>query len=227
MPNINDLWYAARQTRIVYMPHKLLETFGESAVNYRLLSQVEDGRLRLRTGIVKAARPRIITPHFFARQALENFGEDARKYFEDVLSRKEGAGIIQYGLGFAKEDRTEEIIGGEIAEVSEQIAKEAQDNISEIRGVIVGNDKYWEISLLFFIKALVAQSAPVNAREMAGRGLFAIRNGVPMAIHNEIEQDFANAVTKEQADKLGSKLRDYGLFDEYEDRFFNLYENFC
>ena len=64
MPNQNELWFAARQTKILYMPHKLLETFGETVVNYTLLSPLEGDRFRVRTGIVKAVRPKIITPHY-------------------------------------------------------------------------------------------------------------------------------------------------------------------
>lgn len=227
MPNINDLWYAARQTRIAYMPHKLLETFGETAVKYSLLTEIEDNRLMLRTGIVKAARPRIVTPHYLRSQALENFGPDAQSYFDDLISRKDGVHILEYGLGFQKEEHSEEQIGGNLQEVAEQLSKDAQDNLNETRGIIIGVEQHWEIALVFFLKLLVAQSVPHNAMEMNNRGLFSLRNGVPLAICNEIEQDFAQATDKDKADRLGNKLRDYGIFDEYENRFFELYSRFC
>lgn len=227
MSNVNDLWYAAKMTKIIYMPHSVLETFGETAVQYRLLTQLDDGHLCLRTGVVKAARPRIVTPHYVQSQALENFGESARRYFEDLISRKDGSAIIQYGLQFQKEDRTEETIGGNIMEVAESLAKEAQDATMETRGVLTGDEKYWEIALVFFLKMLVAQSIPYNAREMAHKGLFAMRHGIPLAICQELDSDFNAVQTKEQADALGNKLRDFGVFDEYEDRFFDLYSRFC
>ena len=227
MGNLNELWYAARRTRIVYMPHKLLETFGETAVHYSLVTERQEGLLCLRTGVVKAARPRIITPHYLASQALANFGEDARKYFEDLLSRQEGAGILQYGLAFEKEEQSEQTISGNSVEVAEQIARTAQDNLSEIRGVLLGDERHWEIALVFFLKLLVNQSAPINAREMAGRGMFARHNGIPLGISDEIDADFHSCTTRQQADALGNKLRDYGIFDAYEDRFFQLYSRFC
>ena len=62
---------------------------------------------------------------------------------------------------------------------------------------------------------------------MAGHGLFNMQNGVPFAIRQEISQDFQKATTREAADALGDKLREYGLFEEYEDQFFNLYSTFC
>jgi hypothetical protein len=226
MATQNELWFAARQTEIVYMPRKLLETFGETAVNYTLLSPLGNDRFRARTGIVKAERPRIVTPHYWASQALENFGEEARRYFEDILSRKDGAAIIQYGLQFSKEAHSEETASGSLKDTAEMLAKQAQDSLQEVRGVLVGHEKYWEISLVFFLQALVSQSVPVNVREMAGRGLFNVRNGIPFAIRQELELDFQNATTREAADALGDKLRDYGVFEEYEDQFFNLYAQF-
>jgi len=226
MSNLNELWYAAQKTRIVYMPHKLLETFGETAVHYSLVTERQE-ELCLRTGIVKAARPRIITPHYLASRALANFGEEAQKYFEDILSRQDGAGIIQYGLSFEKEEHSEQYVSGNAEEVAEQIARTAQDNLSEVRGVLLGDERYWEIALVFFLKILVNQSAPVNAREMAGRGMFARHNGIPLGLSDEIDADFRACTTQQQADALGNKLRDYGLFDAYEDRFFQLYSRFC
>lgn len=227
MTNINDLWYAARQTQIIYMPHKLLETFGETSVQYQLLTRLSNEMNRLRTGVVKAARPRIVTPHYLFRQALDNFGPDARKYYEDMLSRKKGTPIIHYGLTFSKEDHNEEDIGGPLGDCASQMAKDAQDNLSETRGVIIGVEQHWEIALLFFLQTLVSESSHINSREMAQNGLLNFRNGTPVAVLNEIENDFANATTLEAAKNLGAKLRDFGLFDDFEERFFTLYSKFA
>ena len=122
MPSQNELWYAARMTKVVYRPPRLLETFGETAVFYSVLSEIFDSesKIRLRSGIIRAARPKVVTPHFFLNQALENFGADARKYFADLLQRKDGARILQYGLTFQKEEHSEEIIGGEILEAGDR-----------------------------------------------------------------------------------------------------------
>ncbi|HPY90427.1 MAG TPA: hypothetical protein PLE92_03975 [Lentisphaeria bacterium] len=226
-PSQNELWYAARMTRVVYRPPRLLETFGETSVFYSVLSEIfvsDESKIRLRNGVIRAARPKVITPHFLLNQALENFGPDARKYFADLLQRKDGTRILQYGLTLQKEEHSEEIIGGEILETADQIAREAQDNLTEVRGVIIGMDQFWEVSLLGFANDLIKRSAPYNAREMSRHGLFNLDQGIPRAIHQEIEADFAAANTRAKADDLGKKLRDYGLFDDYEDRFFELYK---
>lgn len=221
----NELWYASRLTRLVYMPPKLLETFGETHVVYNVVSPLEEseGRLKIRRGVVKAARPRVITPHYFQQQMLENFGDDARSYLEQVLSRKDTMRILQYGLCFEKEERSEEEVGGEVEEVAGQIAAAAQDDLASVQGVLIGPDGYWEVSLMVFINALVQRSVPHNAQEMAGRGLFDLGGGLPMGVRQELDSDFAQADTLSKANELGSKLRDYGVFDQYEDRFFELY----
>jgi hypothetical protein len=60
---------------------------------------------------------------------------------------------------------------------------------------------------------------------MASRGLLqATSNNVPNAVRIEIESDFRAAQgDRDKARALGEKLRGYGLFEEYEDRFFELF----
>ena len=92
-------------------------------------------------------------------------------------------------------------------------------------GVVIGDDDHWEVSLLKFINEVVQRSLPHNARDMARRGLLqASSNNVPNAVRVELESEFrAAAGSRGKARELGEKLRSYGLFDEYEDRFFDLY----
>ncbi len=226
MNTYNDLWFAAKSTQIVYMPPKLLETFGESSVNYLIFSEDMDSpeKIRLRKGIVSAARPRIITPHYFMKNALENFGPEARKYFAEVLNSRDTARFMEYGLAFEKKEYNEELLSGQIMELASQAAKEAQDNISELRGVIIAVDDTWEISLLHFITELVKRSVPHHAREMSRKGLLDIGGGMPIAVRNELDQDFDACDTLNKAHNLAAKMRDYGVFDEFEDRFYELYK---
>ena len=190
MPSYNEIWYAARTTQIVYMPRKLLETFGETRVTYNVVSSMEDddGHVRLRTGLVKSARPLVLTPHYFRQQMLENFGDEAQSYFDHILSRQDNLRILQYGLCFMKQEYSEEVVGGTVADVADQLARTAQDDMNDVRGVIIGLD-----------------------------------HGVPVAVRMEIDTDFDNCDTLSKAEDLGRKLRDYGLFEQYEDRFYGLY----
>ncbi len=226
MAHPDDLWYAAKTTRVVYAPPKLLETFGETVVRYYLVSELLDevGKVRIRQGRVMAGRPRVITPHFLLNQALENFGDDARKYLETFLSSQENLRIIEYGLRFRKEDHSQETVQGNVEEVAEQVAADARRLTSDVAGVVIGVDDHWEVSLLQFVSNLVKRSVPHNAQQMAGRGLLDLSSGTPNAVRVEIECEFREAEgSLDRVRRLGDKLRSYGLFEEYEDRFFALY----
>lgn len=227
MPTRDEIWYAAQSTKVVFAPPKLLETFGETSVRYYVLTELMDSveQLRIRQGRVTAERPRVITPKYFVNQALTNFGEEARQYLEQLLSSSDGTRIIQYGLQFRKEEYHEEVVQGNINEVADQISRDAQDRVDDVCGVILGVDDLWEVSLLSFVNDLIRRSAPRNAREMAGQGLLDASSGnVPNAVRIEIESDFrAAAGRRDRVQSLGEKLRSYGLFAEYEDRFYELY----
>jgi hypothetical protein len=231
MASYADLWYAAKTTRIVFTPPKLLETFGETSVRYYMLTEILDtvGQVRIRQGQVTALRPRVVTPRYFVNQALVNFGADAREYIEGVLRGAEGLRIIEYGLQFRKEEYSEEVVQGNIDEIGDQVARRAKASDLELCGVVIGVDDHWEVSLLRFIHDVVRRSLPQNARDMAGRGLLqAASNNVPNAVRIEIESDFRSALgSREKARALGEKLRGYGLFDEYEDRFYELFRSGC
>jgi hypothetical protein len=229
MASYEDLWYAARSTRIVYAPPRVLETFGETSVRYYMLTEMMDtvGQLRLRQGQVTAERPRVIMPRYFVNNVLVNFGPDAREYIAGALRSTEGLRIIEYGLQFRKEEYSEEVVQGNIADVADQVAKDAKANERELCGVIVGVDDHWEVSLLHFIHDVVRRSLPHNTRDMASRGLLqASSNNVPNAVRIEIESDFRAAHgNRDKAKALGEKLRGFGLFEEYEDRFFELFRS--
>ena len=226
MAHPDELWYAAKTTRVVYAPPKMLETFGETVVRYYMLSELLDevGTVRIRQGHVMAQRPRVITPRFFMNQALVNFGEEAKTYLESFLSSQENLRIIEYGLQFRKEDHSQETVQGNIDDIAEQVANDARKLTTDIAGVVIGVDDHWEVSLLQFASDLVKRSMPHNAKQMAGRGLLDLSSGTPNAVRVEIESDFRQAGTDlDRLRALGEKLRSYGLFAEYEDRFFALY----
>jgi hypothetical protein len=225
MRSYEDIWYAAKTTQIVYMLPKLLETFGESRINYTVVSEDLDAvnRVRLRSGIVTAERPKIITPGYFVNQAVENFGADARRYFDEVMSRSENARFLQYGLHFRKQEFNMQQVSGQVREIAEQAARDAQDSPDQLCGVLAADDDTWEISLLYFITRLVDRSVPRHAREMAGRGLFDLQGSLPRGIAMELEAEMEKCSTLAEARNLGAKLRDYGVFEEYEDRFYQLY----
>ena len=229
MLSLDDIWFAARNTRIVYMPPKMLETFGESNVDYTMVCEHPDnpGLARIRTGMVCAQRPRIITPGYYMTDHIENFDANARRYFEEVLSRNESARIIQYGLHFRKESYKEQVVSGNVVEIAEQAAKDAQDDMVRLHGVIIGSDFASEVSLMYFITKLVQRSLPHNARDFASHGLLGANpHANNPLLRAQIKSEMAQCNSMEDVKALGQRLREMELFDEFEDDFYELYRKF-
>ena len=226
MPNQDQIAHAAEQTRVVLEPRKVLETFGETVIYYYVLSDLLDdvGQVRIRQGKILAHRPRVLTPGFVINETVENFGEEAREYAERLFQTVEGIRILQYGLRFRKEEYGEEVVSGEMDEIADQVVKRAEQNETDVCGVIVGVDDLWEVSLLKFARDVVQNSLPKNVQDLGSRGLLESAGGnVPRAVRIEVEADFrAAAGNRGRIEQLAVKLRRYGLFQDYEDRFYAL-----
>ena len=53
-----------RQTRVLYVPDRRIDSFGDTRFNFRMVTEPMDevGLCRIRSGWVEANRPRIIRP---------------------------------------------------------------------------------------------------------------------------------------------------------------------
>ena len=229
MHDKDNIAYAAEQTEILYASEQKLETFGETVVHYYVLSHLLDevGQVRIREGQIRAGRPQVITPRYFLHQLLENFGEDAQEYADRLVHSAEGIRILKYGLRFVKQEYSEETSSGDIHEIGDSIARRVQETPGELSAVIIGVDDLWEVSLLKFASGLVEDSAADNFSDLSDRGLLqSSSHGIPNAVRIEIESDFRRAEgDRTRIDELGRKLREYGLFAEYEDRFYRLHRS--
>jgi hypothetical protein len=90
------------------------------------------------------------------------------------------------------------------------------------RALIQGTDKLWELSIMKFIVEETLSSFSANLQELQERGFFD-EDRDDQRHHREIQ----NLIRKAQADKsfvplLGSKLKEYNLFDQYQDTFFSM-----
>ena len=103
-PDRFDFWYAVRNTEIVAMPSRTLETFGTTMLNYHLISELMDtvNQVRVREGRIEAYRPQIIAPESYAEGVLEGeFGEEAQRYVEWM---RKNVRFLQYGFKVKKEE---------------------------------------------------------------------------------------------------------------------------
>jgi len=226
MDDKDKIWYAAHATRVVSSPKKVLETFGATSIQYHILSSLLDdvGKVRIRRGKIVAERPKVITPSYYMNQFLENFGKEAQQYVDELLNTTAGLRILQYGLRFRKEEYNEEVVQGVIGDVAEQVSADVHRDDGTLSAVVIGDDDLWEICLLKFVGDVIQNSAPHNFRELSSRGLLDAPDGhVPNAVRVEIESDFRAAKGhRDRVQLLGQKLKKYGLFEQYEDRFYVL-----
>ncbi len=221
-----DYAYAMRNTEVILTPSRRLETFGHTVVNYLLLSELMDSvnQVRIREGRIKAHRPEIITPQSFGHMLLDGFGDEARKYADFLQEHERDLVILQYGFVIRKEDIRQYVVHEKLASVVDQIKQDVQGRNDPLSAIVVGVDKPWEVSLVKLMVEVMQKSVPTNVREMQQRNLLPKDPEEERRDRErEIEQEFKRAKDDpSRISHLGEKLQEYGVFEEYEDRFFNL-----
>ena len=228
-----DLWYAVNITKVVHSPEQTLETFGTTTVRYHFLSELMDevNRVRLREGSVYSERPQIITPSNFASRLLDGFGEKAQEYAEWLLSHGEMVRILKYGLHFRKDKISEKFISGSIEDIADTIKEKVMAKNEDFSAVVIGADELWEVSLLKFVVDYLQKSAVSNFDELSRQGktisIGASSNSISkQALRERIVAEFeAASFDRSRIESLGKLLQKYGLFEEYEDQFYNLIKN--
>lgn len=220
-----DFWYAVNNTEIVLLPSRHLETFGTTILHYHLVSELMDSvsKVRIREGRIQANQPQIITPQAYANLATEGFGEEAEKYLDWLREHEKDVRILQYGYRLRQESFSEHVVTDTVESVVQRVKQEVETANDPLGAVVLGVDNPWDVCLIKLFWEMIQHSAGTNIQEMAKKNLFEYRNGAPHAVHQELEADFL-AASKDASliAKLGKKLQNYGLFGEYEDRFFSL-----
>ena len=172
--NTSAFRYAVEQTRVLYVPDRRIDSFGETNFNFRLLSEPMDsvGQCRIRSGTVEAHRPRIIRPSDLTGVELEGFTPQAAQFFEWMKSRGIALrALLRYGFRFTRTAVHEELVHEDIREVGDRLAQEALHSGDAFRAVILGIDDAWEASLLRFMIEMIQQSNEINVFDYKRRGL--------------------------------------------------------
>ncbi len=215
-----DFWYAVNNTEVVLAPSGHLETFGETVVNYHLVCEFMDrvDRIRVREGRLKALKPEIIVPQSLGQLDFDDFGEDARQYAEWLGENGGDLRIIRHGFRIEKQEAREYVLAGPLEQVVERVRGEVGERGDPLDAVLVGVDSPWEVCLVKLMVELVQHSAAGNVRDFLQAG--GERRESPEA---RIERAFLEASRDpEKIGGLAEFLRQSGIWEKYEDRFFAL-----
>lgn len=166
-----DRWYAARHVRIVLSPSHRLETFGNTLVNYHLVSELPDrpGKVRVREGRLEAHRPRVIAPHF-SEITTEGLGDEAKAYLEFLKRHEDEMRILQYGYHLKSDNFSEQIVTAPLAVVTERVKAAVIESKDAFGAVLQGEDEPWDVALVELWRREVARSAGTNIKELNAKG---------------------------------------------------------
>jgi len=220
--------YAARHTEILRHPRQHLATFGVTNVYYYLVteptySELEDSANEtvIREGRVIAERPKIVTPYYLTN--LEGFSYDARQYF-DMLLRMHGPNTPGLFYTYKNEPKGLNIVSDNWPVVVDRLNAEIDKKGDPLASIIKGQDDLWDVSLLKFIYEITNRSIPSNIAQLGSRGLLGMSHGgIPVGARQKIEEMFQQVALGEiKAYELERELNRWGVFEEYQDRFFAL-----
>ncbi len=220
-----DYWYAVNNTELLILPGRHLETFGNTIVNYTLVSEAMDavGKVNVRSGRMQMMRPQLLTPGAYAKVVLEGFGEEARKYADWLREHDDEFQILRYGYQLKQEAFSKETVTDSLEAVAARVTEAAKKAPDPFAAVVKGVDEPWDVCLVKLFHAVVRASIRDNVREMAARRMFEREEGIPRPVREEIEQAFlAASLDRNRIKDLGALLQKHGVFDKYEERFFAL-----
>ena len=167
-----DRWYAAKSARFLIEPTHRLETFGNTLVNYHLISELPDhpGKVRIREGRLEAHKPSVIVPNF-SEIEMEGFGDSAREYFEFLRRNEANLRILRYGYHLKSDNFSEQIVTDRLASVVERVKNAVRASNDPFTAVILGVDEPWDVALVELWLREIRRSAGENIRELDEKGL--------------------------------------------------------
>lgn len=221
---------AARHTEILRHPKRHLSTFGVTNIYYYLVTEPTYSELVsdinetvIREGRVIAERPRIVTPYYLSH--LEGFSSDAKRYFE-MLVNTHGADAPGLFYTYKNEPKGLNIISDNWPAVVGRLNDEIDKKGDPLASIIKGEDDLWDVSLLKFIYEITKSSLRDNISQLGARGLLNTdSSGVPVDARLRLEELFRQVGRGERAPhELELELNRWGVFEEYQDRFFSLFK---
>ena len=222
--------YAVRHTEILRPPKQSLATFGTTNIHYYLVTEpvytevVKNvNETVVREGKVTAQRPRIVTPYYLSQ--LEGFSPDAKRYF-DALIKTYGSNAPGLLYTYKNEPKELTIVSDNLLSVVDKLSSEIDKRGDPLTSIIKGEDEFWDVSLMKFIYEITRSSLRNNLLQMKSRGLLDVDSGgIPVDARVRIDELFKKVLKGDcEPSELKEELDRWGLFEEYQDRFFNIFK---
>jgi len=220
---------AVSQTEILRAPKQSLYTFGTTNIWYYLVTEPAYSELIkdvtetvVREGRVIAERPRIVTPYYLSH--LEGFSSEARRYFE-ALVQEYGSSVRGVFYNYKNEPKELNIVSENLLAVVDKLNADIDKRGDPLTAIIKGQDELWDVSIMKFIHEVTRSSLEDNIRQMGNRGLLNMdADGIPLDARLRIDELFDRVRKGEiEPGELKAELDRWGIFEEYEDRFFNIF----
>ena len=221
--------HAVEHTEVIRPPKQALATFGITNIYYYLLTEPVYTELMgggeetvVREGMVVAERPKIVTPYYLLN-LFEGF-EHGQEYAEYML-RKYGPHEPGLLYQYKNEPAAVNVVSSPMESVVHNLNQKIDREENPLATIIKGVDELWDVSLMKFIHDITRSSLRSNVMELGVRGFLDIdRGGTPQYTRYVIEQLFEEAGRERaKVSELEAELRRWGLFNEYEDRFLDLF----
>ena len=166
-----DRWYAAKSAKFLVEPTHRLETFGNTLVNYHIVSELDDrpGKIRIREGRLEAHQPLVIAPHFQETE-FEGLGDEAMAYFNFLKENEDHLRILRYGYHLKSDNFSEQIVTDSLAAVVERVKEAVVASGDVFSAVIQGVDDPWDVALVELWLREINRSAKTNISELQKSG---------------------------------------------------------
>lgn len=230
------------KTKILLEPDDLISTDRDTTLHYYVLSEPyylaefpEEGpETKIREGKITWEKPKLLTPHYM--MSMRGFSGEAKEAMQMIVNDNPDLAGLLYKMNYSKESISSFTISNEIEAVEAKIREDIDESDQNLTVIIQGIDELWDVSLMKFIQSLVLKSAyksqlpdyeekgflstDENGYSVITRNL----EGLPIAASEEIEKMFEMVKNgDEDPSKLKKELDHWGVFNAYQDRFFDLF----
>lgn len=209
---------ALLKTRVLRLPKQRIFTFWDTQFQYHIVSKNSEETSLIKSGSFSCTRPVILNPTD-AEEHFQGFDNSSRRFAQEHykhLTRR----LINLGYRFENRFEKENLLQENIKLALERLLDDS--SLDNKTSVIIQTEKDFEqLGLIRAAMEMILRSLPQNFRELKEHGLL---DDEQQRHRSEIEILFYEAehmgIHKKE---LGKRLQAYGLFEEYEERFFKLF----